>query len=365
MAWDDNDKNKGPWGQRPNSNQTPPDLEDLLKKGQEKIRQLFPSDWGGNKIILVLLLACLVLWLGSGFYRVREGEQAVVLRFGKWVDTRFAGLQYHLPYPIETVIVKYVDRINTIESGEGVAPLMTEERMSRIAVGGVSMDKLMLTGDQNIIDINFNILWFIKDLGKFLFQARSPEQTIKLAAESVVREIIAQSKLAEALTTRRGDIEISTKKILQKIIDDYDMGITIQNVKLQNVDPPAPVRDAFRDVQKAMADQQREVEKAKADRNTIIPSAEAKAIRIKKSAEAYAQEVIDRATGEAARFDSVYREYVRAPIVTERRMYLETLAKVLSQSEKIILEDQGVLPHLSLKDFGKNTQLEQGQNHEK
>jgi len=291
-----------------------------------------------------------VLWLASGFYRVLPDEVGIVLRFGAYNRTTQPGLGWHLPTPIETVLKPSVTHINRIESGYR----STETR------GGVSRqvpeEALMLTGDENIVDINFTVFWIIKDALPYLFNIRAPEATVKAAAESAMREIVGETPIAQALAEGRGKIEQQTQRLLQQILDSYGSGIQITQVQMAKVDPPAPVIDAFRDVQRALADRERVRNEAEAYRNDILPRARGDAVRIRQEADAFRSEIVARAQGDADRFTSVYRAFTAAQDVTIQRLYLETMEEILKNSRKVIIDkasegQSGVLPYLPLPDL--------------
>ena len=348
---------QGPWGGRPGGGgQQPPDLEELLRRSQEKVKRLFPGGagggFGGNRRGLVLIpLVVVAIWLASGFYRVQPDEQGVVLRFGEWIKTTQPGLNWHFPSPVETVFTPKVTRVNRVEVGF-ISP-------SELGRGGSTRDvpneSLMLTGDENIVDINFVLLWQIKDAGQFLFNIRDPEPTVKAVAESVMREIIGKTPIVEATTEGRGEIELAAREQIQQILDDYGAGILINQVQLQKVDPPSEVIDAFRDVQRAQADRERLQNEAEAFANDILPRARGEAERLLQEAQAYRQEVVARADGDAQRFVSVYDEYVKAQDVTIKRIYLETMEDVLRDMNKVVIDSSasgsGVVPYLPLPEL--------------
>ena len=357
---------QGPWGGRPGGGgQQPPDLEELLRRSQEKVKRLFPGGpgggFGGNRRGLVLIpLIVVAIWLASGFYRVQPDEQGVVLRFGEWIKTTQPGLNWHFPSPIETVFTPKVTRVNRVEVGF-ISP-------SEVGRGGTSRDvpseSLMLTGDENIVDINFVLLWQIKDAGQFLFNIRDPEPTVKAVAESVMREIIGKTPIVEATTEGRGAIELAAREQTQQILDDYSAGILINQVQLQKVDPPSEVIDAFRDVQRAQADRERAQNEAEAFANDILPRARGEAERLLQEAQAYRQEVVARADGDAQRFVAVYDEYVKAQDVTIRRIYLETMEDVLRDMNKVVIDSSasgaGVVPYLPLPELERRARQRTG-----
>ncbi len=347
---------QGPWGGRPGGGQQPPDLEELLRRSQEKVRKIFPGGagggFGGNRRALIAVPLILVaVWLASGFYRVQPDEQGVVLRFGEWIKTTQPGLNWHIPSPIETVFTPKVTRSNRVEVGFRSAADLSRTVSAR----DVQNESLMLTGDENIVDINFVLLWLIKDAGQFLFNIRDPETTVKAVAESVMREIVGKTPIAEATTEARGEIEIAARELIQAILDAYGAGILITQVQLQKVDPPSEVIDAFRDVQRAQADRERLQNEAEAFANDILPRARGEAERISQEAQAYRQEVVARADGDAQRFLSVYEEFDKAREVTTRRIYLETMEDVLRDMNKVLIdqsaESSGVVPYLPLPEL--------------
>jgi len=310
-----------------------------------------PGGFGSGKGIALVLLILLAVWLASGFYRVQPDEQGVVLRFGEWVRTEQPGLRYHIPAPVEQVFRPKVTRVSRIEIGYRSAG------DGRRGVGDrdVPDESLMLTGDENIIDIDFTVFWVIKDAGQYLFKIRDPETTVKKAAESAMREVIGRTELQPALTEARQQIETNTRQLLQAMLDEYSTGVEVSQVQLQKSDPPTPVVDAFNDVQRARADRERLRNEAEAYRNDIIPRARGEAERLIQEASAYREQTVSLAQGDAARFLSVLNAYDQAKDVTARRMYLETMEQVLKGTNKVILDTEGVagagsgvLPYLPL-----------------
>ncbi|MEZ5904944.1 MAG: FtsH protease activity modulator HflK [Geminicoccaceae bacterium] len=349
---------QGPWGNRPGGGgggPQPPDLEELIRKSQEKVKSLFPGGGGGGgrglsaKAIGIVVLALLGIWLASGFYRVQPEEEGVVLRFGKLNRVTTPGLNYHLPSPIESVLTPQVTRVNRVEvgfrSGSGGSG----------GGRGISEEALMLTGDENIIDVNFVVLWRISNAADYLFNIRDPEDTVAIAAESVMREVIGQTPILEATTEGRRAIEGRVREQMQVLMNEYGAGINIEEVQLQKSDPPAEVIDAFRDVQRAQADRERLQNEAEAFANDIIPRARGEAERLLQEAQAYEQEAVERARGEADRFTQVLEAYGQAKDVTIKRIYLETMEEVLGGVNKVIIDSQGgangVVPYLPLPDL--------------
>ena len=357
-------KNQSPWGSPPGGGgnggfrrgPTPPDIDELIKKIQNTINRFIGGGKGGTKPIMFGLLILVVVWALSGLYSVLPDEQGVVLRFGKFVNTTQPGLNYHLPYPIESVLTPKVTKVNRIDIG------FRSERDSGFGTGGgvadVPEESLMLTGDENIVNIDFSVFWVIKDAGKFLFKIQDPEGTVKAAAETAMREVIARSNIQPILTEGRSVIETDTQEIIQQILDEYNSGIQITQVQTQKADPPDQVIDAFRDVQAARADMERSKNEAEAYANDVIPRARGEAAKILQAAEAYKKEVVAKAEGEASRFISIYNEYEKAKKVTQERMFLETMEQVLADINKIIIDKNsgsGVVPYLPLQELKTGT----------
>ncbi len=303
------------------------------------------NDFNGYyKIILGIIL---FLWLVSGFYQVQPSEQGVILRLGKYIETTDAGLHYHFPYPIEEVLIVDISKERSINLGISDNDFNARGSISELT------ESHMLTGDENIVDINLTVVWNIKDAKDFLFKTRLPESTVKVAAQSVLREIIGQSKMEDVITGNRNIIEEDTKAELQKLLDDFETGVNIVRVKLQKADPPAQVVEAFNEVQRAKTDAERFKNEAEAYANEVLPKAEGEAIKRTQEAEAYRQAVINRAEGEAKRFSSVYDAYKTGKIVTAKRLYLETLENVFKKTKKVIMEpgerSSSMLPVLPIK----------------
>jgi membrane protease subunit HflK len=276
------------------------------------------------------------------------------MRFGRWNDTTDPGLHYHMPFPIETVLLPKVTRVSQIQLGYRLG-----DRTERTNHREVPEESRMLTGDENIVEANFAVFWRIKDAGKFLFEVRDPEGTVKVAVESVMRNVVARNTIQAVLSDKREQIAMEATTELQQVLDSYDAGIFIQEVQLQKVDPPAAVIDAFNDVQRAKADQERLRNEAEAYRNDIVPRARGDAQRMIQDAEAYKEQVVDLAEGEAKRFSSVLSAYRLAQDVTARRMYVETMEEIVKTANKVVIDPaaskngQGVLPYLPLPEIGK------------
>jgi membrane protease subunit HflK len=348
-----------PWTRREgsSSNSNGNSVDDIIDNIQDRIRKVMSGggpNGGGFKggspkrnwgVITLLTIGAVGVWLGTGLYRVQEGEVGVVLRFGEMVRTSLPGLQYHLPAPFESVIVQKFAVLNTIDGG------MKSEKN-----GDSAEATLILTGDENMVHTNYTILWKIKDVSEYLFTTRNPDETIRVAAESVVREVIGQTPARMALTEGRGKIETRAQEILQKLLDQYKMGIQIVSIQLQNVAPPHQVVDAFNDLQASLVNADQSRNEAEAYRNEIIPRAEGQAAQIANEATAYSQRKIAEAQGEAIRFTQVLQAYEAHPKITLKRYYLESMRDVLSKTSKIILDQKvvgkgGILPYLPLNEL--------------
>ena len=346
---------KGPWGSGPQSpgGSTPPDLEEILRRGQDKLRRVLPGGNLGGKGFALLGLAAIVLWGFSGFFRVEPDELGVVLRFGQEVREVQPGLNYHLPYPIESVLTPKALRVNKIDIG-----MRQVEDGRRSATREVPEESLMLTGDENIVDVNFSVLWKVKPtgVGDYLFNIQSPEGTVKAVAESAMREVVGRSEIQPILTGARQTVENAVQELMQRTLDHYGAGILVQQVQLQKVDPPSQVIDAFRDVQAARADLERLQNEAQTYANRVVPEARGKVAQITQAAEAYKSQTVAEATGQTSRFLKIYEQYKKAPDVTRERMYLETMERVLGGSNKIVIDAgknaQGVVPYLPLNELG-------------
>jgi membrane protease subunit HflK len=349
---------KGPWGSGPqpgSSGPTPPDLEEILRRGQDRLRRVLPGGAMSGKGLALIGLAAVALWGLSGFFRVEPDELGVVLRFGQEVREVQPGLNYHLPYPIETALTPKALRVNKIDIGMRI---VDDIRRGGTTTRDVPEESLMLTGDENIVDVDFAVLWKVKPtgVGNFLFNIQYPEVTVKAVAESVMREVIGRSDIEPILTGARQTTENAVHDLLQKTLDSYGAGIEIQQIQLQKVDPPAQVIDAFRDVQAARADLERSVNEAQTYANTVVPEARGRVAQIIQAAEAYRSQTVAEATGQTARFLKIYEQYKKAPDVTRERMYLETMERILSGTDKVIVDQgaggTGVVPYLPLNQLG-------------
>lgn len=351
----------GPWGQGPSGNQSP-DLEELLKRSQDRLKQAMPGGGlSGALLALIILVGAVVIGFYSFFISVRPDEQGVVLRFGEFHRQLTPGLNFRWPYPVETVYLPQVTRVNRVEVG------MRAQPTSSMFGGGASdvvrdvpEESLMLTGDENIVDVDFVVFWRIKDAASYLFNIQNPQTTVKDVAESAMREIIGQNDITPILTQTRQQTQDQVRELMQRTLDSYVAGVQITQVQLQKVDPPAQVIDAFRDVQAARADQERLQNEADAYANRVVPEARGEAQRILQAAQGYKEQSVAEAKGRTDRFLKVYEEYAKAPDVTRRRMFIETMERVMGSTEKIIIDEKaqgtGVVPFLPLGEAKKPQQ---------
>ena len=337
---------QGPWGQGPGGGQQP-DLEEILKRSQDKMKQVMR---GSGLPGPLLLLLCAVGLAVVGFYAftfsVRPDELGVVLRFGKFDRQEPPGLHFRLPYPIEEVRLPKVTTTNRTEIGvRGAADVR------RPSSPDILEESLMLTGDENIVDIGFVVLWNIKDASAYLFNIQNPETTVKEVAESVMREVVGKSRVQDVLTEKRSQIEQQVLELMQRTLDNYKAGVQVTQLQMQRAEAPAQVIDSFRDVAAASIDQRRIQNQAEAYANKVIPEARGEVQRIIQESQGYRERIIAEAHGEADRFLKVLDEYKKAPDITRRRMYLETMERILSSTDKILIDGkagQGVVPFLPL-----------------
>lgn len=332
------------WGRKKNSS-GPPDLDQLWRNFNKKLNSLFkrkgsggsgggegqgpatPRQYGGGIGLLIALLA--ILWIASGFYIVNEGQRGVVLRFGKYVESTQAGLRWHLPYPIEVVETVNVSQVRTVEIG-----------YRNNVRSKVLKESLMLTDDENIIDIQFAVQYILKNPEDFLFNNREPENAVLQAAESAIREIIGKSKMDFVLYEGREQVAAKATQLMQEILDRYKIGIAISKVTMQNAQPPEQVQAAFDDAVKAGQDRERQKNEGQAYANDVIPKAKGNAARLLEESEGYKQRVIASSEGEASRFKQILVEYNKAPAVTRDRLYLDTMQQVLSSTSTIFIDQK-------------------------
>ncbi len=365
MSWSSNDDNdQSPWGgdekkrksenNKKNSYNSGNEYDDYIKQFQDKFKSFFPSSKSplNFSIFFIVIIA---IYLGSGFYRVGTDEQGVVTRFGEYVRTSEPGLHYHLPFPIEKVLKPKVTKVNRIEVGFRTSQSQFSQSSQ---ARQVPEEALMLTGDENIVDLNFTVFWIIKDAKDFLFNIRNPEMTIKSVGESVMREKIGQTPIDPILSEGKSVVEEDAKNKLQEVLDYYNSGVLVTQVQLQKADPPELVIESYRDVQRAKTDEQRLKNEAESYRNDIIPRARGEAEQMLQKAEGYKQEVVAKSKGEAERFISVYNSYKSSKDVTRQRIYLETLEQTLGNINKVIIDNDaqgGIVPYLPLPEIKKRS----------
>jgi membrane protease subunit HflK len=343
---------KGPGG----SGRKLPDFEEFLRRSQDKLRNVMPGGNLGGRGLSLLVLAAIAIWGFSGFFRVDPDELGVVLRFGKYVRDANPGFNYHLPYPVESVLTPKVTRVNRIDVGMR----LVEDLRRGTTMRDVPEESLMLTGDENIVDVNFSILWLVKPDGAadYLFNIQQPEGTVKAVAESAMREIVGRSTLQPVLTERQ-HIETAVQELMQSTLNKYGSGIQITQVQLQKVDPPIQVIDSFRDVQAARSDLERAQNEAQTYANKVVPEARGRAAQITQNAEAYREQTVAEAKGATSRFLKIYDEYKKAPEVTRQRMYLETMERLFGGTDKIIMDSEatgGIVPYLPLDQLMRRPQ---------
>ncbi len=327
------------WGKR--GNQGPPDLDDVWRRFNEKLNSLFgrgrvsgggpgsaaPKQFGGGLGLLIVLV--LLVWLASGFYIVDASQRGVVLHFGKYLETTQPGPRWHLPYPIESVEIVNLSQVRTVEVG-----------YRNNVKSKVIKESLILTDDENIIDIQFAVQYILKSPEDYLFNNRSPDDTVLQAAETAIREIVGKSKMDFVLYEGREQVAAHATKLMQEILDRYKTGILISKVTMQNAQPPEQVQAAFDDAVKAGQDRERQKNEGQAYANDVIPKARGGAARLLQEAEGYRQRVIANAEGDASRFRQILVEYSKAPVVTRDRLYLDMMQQVLSSTNKVMIDQK-------------------------
>jgi membrane protease subunit HflK len=352
MPWNDN-ANPGPWGAPPpgddgkRKSDTPPprrepprrpsppgggpDLEALLRRLVDMANRLFRGSAGRGlrpPAVGAILAVAALIWIFTGVYIVQAYEEAVITRFGSYDRSVGPGLHFHLPVPIEKAeLVPVTNQNKTVIGG---------------APGAAAPDEsLMLTGDENIVDLSFTVQWHVSDAADYLFKVRDPDDTVKAVAESAMREVVGRSALKSILTTGRGDVQAQTAALMQKILDHYRAGISIDAVQIQTANPPQEVVPAYQDIARAGQDAQSAINDANTYRNRVVNEAKGEAAKIIQAGEGYRVQVVREAQGQAARFDQLYAQYRRAPAVTRERLYIETMQEVLSHNRKVVVDARG------------------------
>jgi membrane protease subunit HflK len=343
-------RNQGPWGTGPSrggNGSGPPGLEDLVGKGQDMLRRMMPGGPTSGKGMAVILGLAVIGWLATGLYVVRPDEIGLNLIFGRYTGSTQPGLNYNWPAPIGHVVRPRVTAVNTTDIVAGAAAYSSRSDTS----------SLMLTGDENIVYIDFAVQWQINPAraADFVFNVRNPEVSVRAVAEAAMREVVGRRNIQVILTTDRGPIEAEVRQLMQDVLNGYRAGVEVRLVQLLKVDPPNQVIDAFRDVQAARQDQDRARNEAETYASRVVPEARGEAARIVQEAEAYRERAVAEANGAASRFKQVYEEYRKAPDVTRERIYFETMERVLGGADKVIIDPgsngQGVVPYLPLPDL--------------
>ena len=325
------------WGRRGDG---PPDLDEIWNRLRQKLPGIFggwgggrePGDGGGKRFpagAWLLVALVVIIWLASGFYIVDASQRGVVLRFGKYLQTTEPGPNWHLPYPIESVEIVNLSQVRTLEVG-----YRTNVKNK------VLKESLMLTDDENIVDLQFAVQYLIKDPKEFLFSNRNPDDSVMQVAETAMREIVGKSKMDFVLYEGRESIRAQAQKLMQQILDRYQSGVAISQVTMQQAQPPEQVQAAFDDAVKASQDRERQINEGQAYANDVVPKARGSASRLMQEAEGYKQRIIATAEGEASRFRQIQTEYSRAPAVTRERMYIDTMQQVLTNTSKVIVDQK-------------------------
>src|SRR5687768_3143303 len=332
------------WGRRPGGggNQGPPDLEELWRNFNRKLEGLFGRRGGGGDAPVgggpgrslgglgLLAVLIVVVWLASGFYIVPEGQRDVVLRFGKFIETTMPGPRWHLPYPIESAEVVNLLGVRTVEIG-----------YRNNVKSKVLKESLMLTDDENIVDVQFAVQYVLKSPNEYLFNSRDPDESVLQAAETAIREVVGKSSMDFVLYEGRAEVAARAHKLMQSILDRYGTGISVSKVTMQNAQPPEQVQAAFDDAVRAGQDRERQKNEGQAYANDVIPKARGNAARLTEESEGYRQRVIEQAEGDAARFRQVVTEYAKAPVVTRDRLYIEAMQQILTNTSKVLVDQKG------------------------
>ena len=305
--------------------------------------------WNFNgRVIIIGIIALFCMWFASGIYEVKEGEEAAVIRFGRFIRKGFPGLNYHLPAPFELVIIEKVNKSRRIEIGYRSGAPAGIRATGSDSGRPIPQESTMLTGDENIIELNCDVMWHISDLEKFIFNIINPEEAVKTASESAIREVIGKTPISSVLSNQKQEITYKIEELTQKILEQYNAGVVIEKVQLLKAEPPAEVIDAYRDVQTSKADKEREINQAQSYNNDILPKARGEAAKILQEAEGYKQEVVSKAEGDSKRFSAIYNQYITSKQITKDRLYLEAIEEVLKGSSKVIMGTNNTLPHMAI-----------------
>lgn len=347
-------KNQGPWGSGPQGGgpggREPPDLETLLRRGQDRLKNVLPGGGMGGRGIAAIALGLVLLWLATGFYTVRPNEVGINMIFGRYTGQTGEGLRYNLPYPIGQVMRPNVTANNTISVGYRPGGQSTGRQRDFIE------ESQMLTGDENIVDLKFDVQWRVNPqrAQDYVFNLQNPDGTIKSVAESAMREVVGRRNIQAILTTEQASIANEVREIMQETLDAYGAGVLVSVVQLQQVSPPAQVREAFFDVNAAQQDAVRVQNEAETFASRVVPEARGQAVRIVQQAEGYEQQASNEAAGQAARFRQVYEEYRKAPEIIRQRIFLETMERVYGSVDKVIVDQKGssgIVPYLPLSEL--------------
>ncbi|GEO12835.1 FtsH protease activity modulator HflK [Microvirga aerophila] len=342
---------KSPWGSGPQGNGTPPDLEDILRRSQDRLKNFIPGGGMGGKGLILIVLGVIAVWLLTGFYTVRPNEVGINMIFGRYTGTTGEGLRYNLPYPVGRVLKPNVTEQQRIEVGYRSTGGQARSR-------DILEESLMLTGDENIIDIDFDAVWQVNAARAqdFVFNLQNPQGTIKSVAESAMREVVGRRNIQAILTTEQASVAQEVRQIMQEALDAYGAGVLINVVQLQAAQPPSEVRQAFFDVNAAQQDAVRVQNEAETFASRVVPESRGEAARTVQQAEAYREQSVADASGQAARFRQVYEAYRQAPDVSRERIFLETMERVLGGVDKVIIEPngQGVVPYLPLNEMQRS-----------
>lgn len=330
--------NKSPW----EKGQQPPDIDELLSNLQDKFKIGLPKKGGVSFLVVIVI----VIWLGTGIFIVDPEEQGIIKRFGVVTEVVGPGPHYHIPSPIETVQIEPVTAVRRIEIGFRTIQTGPPAKYRRVL-----KESLMLTGDENIIDVQFIVQYRISNLENYLYSLTNPDETVKSAAESAMREVIGDTTVTKALTVGKGILEGDTARLLQRTMNSYKGGIIIENVKLQDVHPPDAVKEAFKDVVSAREDREKMINEAEGYRNNLVPKSRGEAAQMINNAKAYAKEKVLVALGETERFNLIYEEYMKAKEITRDRILLETMSSILPKVNKVVADKAvggNVLPFLPI-----------------
>ncbi|MFK7967888.1 MAG: FtsH protease activity modulator HflK [Rickettsiaceae bacterium] len=309
----------------------------------------FQFNFSGKSIIWILV-GITVLWLANGFYMVQEGEEAAVIRFGKFHRKAMPGLNYKLPRPFEIVEIEKVSQSRRIEIGyKSNSGSRNSSVASQSKDRDVSSESIMLTGDENIVELNVDVMWHIYNLSDYLFNVTNPEQAVKAVSESAIREVIGNIPIASVLSNQKQEIADKIEELIKQTLEQYKIGVAIEQVKLLKAEPPKEVIQSYRDVQTAKADKEKEINEAQSYRNNILPKARGEAAKVYEQSEGYKAEVIAKAEGDVSRFNAIYKEYLLNKEVTRNRLYLDALKEILHKSDKVIMGGNGMLPHMALQ----------------